>query len=66
MKWIKHRGKTDNGELQTLAQAGIASLNLSTTAGTTDANGNWHGLVSSWTDTQGVTHQMADVWLHEV
>jgi len=51
MKWIKHRGKTDNGELQTLAQAGIASLNLSTTSGTTDANGNWH--------------QMADVWLQK-
>ena len=27
-------------------------------------NGNTLGLVSSWTDTLGQTHQMADVWFN--
>ena len=55
-------GATDACELQSLAELGIASLDLQAQAGTHLDNGNTLGLVSSWTDTQGQVHELADVW----
>jgi hypothetical protein len=55
-------GVSNAGELHSLASLGIASLNLNAVQGTQKDQGNTLGLVSSWTDTQGKTHAMADVW----
>ena len=62
--WVdaNHDGKTDSGELKSLEELGIASMDLSATKGTTVDNGNLLGLVSSYTTTDGSQHQMADVW----
>jgi hypothetical protein len=56
-------GMTDSDELMTLAQAGLASLQLTPQSGTLDPNGNVRSLVTSWTDTHGLVHQMSGVWL---
>jgi len=56
-------GLTDAGELLTLQQAGVGSLSLSYTTGTTvDARGNSHLQLGSYTTTLGQTRQMTDVW----
>ena len=55
-------GVSDAGELHSLASLGIASLDLNALAGAQVDNGNTLALVSSWTDSQGQSHQMADVW----
>ena len=62
--WVdgNHDGKTDAGELKTLDEAGIASLDLHANKGTGSDNGNLIGLVSSYTKTDGSTHEVADVW----
>jgi hypothetical protein len=62
--WVdaNHDGKTDAGELHTLAQHGVASISLAAHAGTTLSNGNLLGLESSWTDAQGQQQAAADVW----
>jgi hypothetical protein len=54
---------TDAGELLTLAQHGIESLNLSYTESDRVDNGNQLRLVSSFTKTDGSQHEMVDVWL---
>ena len=56
-------GVTDAGELLTLAQHGIESLNLSYTESDRVDNGNQLRLVSSFTKTDGSQHEMVDVWL---
>ncbi len=63
--WVdaNHNGKTDSGELHSLAELGIVSLNLKATATDQGSNGNWIGMVSSYTTADGHQHQMADVWL---
>lgn len=49
-------GISDAGELQTLAEAGIASLNLSSTASTTNlGNGNLQSAIGTYTKTDGST-----------
>ena len=62
--WVdaNHDGKTDAGELKTLAQLGITALDLHGLAGSTVNNGNLLGLTSSYTTADGASHAMADVW----
>ena len=56
-------GKADEGELLTLEEAGIASINLSyNNQNVTDEHGNRVLQVSSWTDFEGNVHEVADVW----
>jgi hypothetical protein len=55
-------GLTDAGELRSLAELGVASLNLDAITGTQVDQGNTLGLVSNWTDAKGQVHDMADVW----
>ena len=57
-------GLTDAGELLTLAQAGVASLNVAFTNSEAlpDAQGNTHKELGQYTSTSGATHSMSDVW----
>ena len=54
---------TDAGELKSLTDLNIASLNLQAQVGTAVDQGNLLGLVSSYQATDGTQHAMADVWL---
>jgi hypothetical protein len=56
-------GLTNAGELLTLAQRDIASLNLSYTESDRVDNGNQLRLVSNYTTTDGTSYEMVDVWL---
>jgi hypothetical protein len=62
--WVdaNHDGKTETGELKTLGDLHITSLDLHGLAGTTTNNGNLLGLTSSYTTADGTSHDMADVW----
>jgi hypothetical protein len=62
--WVdaNHDGKTDAGELKSLVDVGVVSLDLHAIAGTAVDHGNLLGLVSSMTMSDGAQHQMADVW----
>lgn len=61
--WVGGNGQPGSGQLLTLAQAGIQSLNLSyTTQNFTDANGNQIRQFGSYTLTNGTTRAMDDVW----
>jgi len=56
-------GKTDEGELLTLAEAGVQSINLAyTQANQTDAQGNAHKQIGSYTTTDGQIRAATDVW----
>jgi len=55
-------GITDSGELQKLADLGITSLSLTSTASAEVNNGNLIGLMGSYTKSDGSTHTMGDVW----
>ena len=57
-------GVTDAGELHSLAQLGIASLDLNAEASDRVENGNLYGLVSRFTRTDGSQAELVDVWLH--
>jgi hypothetical protein len=56
-------GSTDVGELHTLAEEHIASINLNHDNSSVQQNGNVVQMASSFTTTDGVTHSMADVGL---
>jgi len=56
-------GVTNAGELLTLAQHDIASLNLSYSESDRMDNGNQLRLVSNYTTTDGTSYEMVDVWL---
>jgi hypothetical protein len=58
-----HDGKTEAGELKSLGDLGIVSLDLHGLVSHTEDNGNTIGLTSSYTTASGATHEMADVWL---
>ncbi|HET8870129.1 MAG TPA: hypothetical protein VFM48_06765, partial [Aquabacterium sp.] len=62
--WVdtNHNGITDAGEMKSLHDLGIVSLDLHAQKGTAIDNGNLLGLVSSYTTTDGKQHAMADVW----
>lgn len=63
--WVdaNHNGVSEAAELHTLAQLGVQSMQLGATPSTQMDNGNLLGLLSSWTDTSGHTHVVADVLL---
>jgi hypothetical protein len=70
MVWVDSNsdGQSQTGELHSLSSLGITSLDLSAQASSAVDNGNLVGLVSSYTTTDGASHQMADVWFatHEI
>jgi hypothetical protein len=55
-------GKTDKGELISLAKLNIHSLSLHAEQSQEINNGNLIGLMGSYTTTDGATHTMGDVW----
>ena len=55
-------GFSDDGELHTLADLTIRSLDLAAVAADTWQAGNRIGLVSHYTTTDGATRTLADVW----
>jgi hypothetical protein len=62
--WIdgNQDGKTDAGELRGLVEMGVIELNLSAFSSDRVDNGNLVALISSYTASDGQTHEMADVW----
>ena len=56
-------GVTEAGELKTLSDAGVASINLNHDNRVTYQNGNALQGFSSFTTTSGATHEMVDAWL---
>ncbi|HNB43478.1 MAG TPA: heme utilization protein, partial [Burkholderiaceae bacterium] len=62
--WVDRNsdGVTETGELKSLADLGIVSMDLRAQTGTTSDHGNLLGLTSSYTTADGSSHQMADVW----
>jgi len=65
--WIdaNQDGKVDDGEMMSLKDAGVESMNLTAKNDVSVDNGNIIGLESSFTTTSGETHDMADVWFAE-
>jgi len=60
---VNGNAETDEGELFTLDELEIVSLNLSyVTSNFRDEYGNEFRQIGSFTDSQGNTHQMVDVW----
>ena len=57
------KGTTPVGELFSLSQLNIQSINLNASVSGTENNGNVIGLVSSFTTSNGQSHEIADVWL---
>jgi mannitol/fructose-specific phosphotransferase system IIA component len=62
--WVDANGDatTDSGELYTLSQLGIVSINLNATAVTETNAGNKISSISSYTLADGTTRQIADAW----
>jgi len=65
--WVdaNHDGKTDAGELHSLTELHITDLNLHASTGTAVDNGNLLALTSSYSTTDGASHDMADVWFRK-
>ncbi|MEQ1662143.1 MAG: putative Ig domain-containing protein [Thiobacillus sp.] len=56
-------GETSEGELLSLADAGVQSINVGyTNSSLVDANGNQHQQVGNYTTTTGQTRTATDVW----
>ncbi|NGN98450.1 tandem-95 repeat protein, partial [Grimontia sp. S25] len=55
-------GKTDEGELLSLEDAGVASINLDAQTGDDTQNNNVLGKTSTYTTTDGEERAAADVW----
>lgn len=64
MLWVDRNanGKTDAGELISLAEAGIVSLNLNSQSSSAMQAGNRIALTSAYTQADGTQGIMADVW----
>jgi DNA polymerase III psi subunit len=62
--WIdaNHDGVSQAGEMHSLQSFGVSQLNLNAAHTAVNNNGNWVVLDSTYTTTDGQTHQMADVW----
>jgi hypothetical protein len=60
-------GMTDDGELRSLEQMGIKSINLqySEQQGAFDVNGNDHFLKGSYTNSEGVVSEVVDIWFRQ-
>ena len=56
-------GLTQQGELHSLNSLGIESFSLAAKDVSVLDHGNWIGLDSSYTQTDGSVHELADVWL---
>jgi len=63
--WVdaNSNAKTDLGELRTLAQAGVQALSLGARPTAMIDQGNLIGLIGSYSSADGMTHEMADIWL---
>jgi len=60
---LNQNGETDDGELFTLSDVGVQSLNLAYTNQTVvDQFGNEHRQLGSYTNSAGQTRDMTDVW----
>ena len=64
MVWVDSNGDgvSQEGELHSLSSLGITQLDLKAQTSTQVDNGNLIGLTSSYTTSNGATHEMADVW----
>jgi len=64
MVWVDSNGDgvSEAGELHSLSSLGITQLDLKAQTSTEVNNGNLVGLTSSYTTSNGATHEMADVW----
>lgn len=63
-KDVDGNGRTDAGELLTLAEAGVQSISVNyTNSSYIDAQGNAHRQVGSYTTTDGQTRAATDVWV---
>lgn len=64
--WVdtNHDAITDSGELHSLSEFNVLSINLNANNGSSLDNGNLFGLMSNWTSTDGQTHQLTDVWFN--
>ncbi|MFM0166578.1 calcium-binding protein [Paraburkholderia sediminicola] len=62
--WVDANGNgtTDSGELYTLSQLGIVSINLNATAVTETIAGNKISSISSYTLADGTTREIVDAW----
>ncbi|MFM0073487.1 calcium-binding protein [Paraburkholderia sediminicola] len=62
--WVDANGNgaSDSGELYTLSQLGIVSINLNATAVTETIAGNRISSISSYTLADGTTREIADAW----
>ena len=59
-------GVVDDGELMTLSEAGIASINLAyENIDVTDESGNGHSQRGTYTKTDGTTSTVEDVWFEK-
>jgi hypothetical protein len=65
--WVdaNQNGITDAGELKSLADLGIVSMDLNAAKGTELDHGNLLGLVSNYTTNDGKSHELADVWFQK-
>ena len=62
-KDANQNGEVDSGELLTLEQAGVSSINLNyENETTTDDNGNQHNQTGTFIKTDGTTGSIHDVW----
>ena len=60
---LNQNGHTDDGELFTLVDVGVNSLSVAyTEQNHTDTSGNEHRQVGSYSDSNGKTQAMTDVW----
>jgi len=65
--WVdsNHDGISQASELHSLQSLGVAQLNLNAVDTAVNNNGNWVFQDSTFTATDGTTHQMADVWFEK-
>ncbi|WP_421310766.1 hypothetical protein [Aeromonas veronii] len=57
-------GYTSNGELLTLEEAGVKSININyINSNYVDAQGNFHKQIGNFTTAEGLTRTAADVWV---
>jgi hypothetical protein len=61
--WVdaNHDGRTDPGELKTLAEAGVIAIHLNFSKGAALDQGNLLGMVSGYLASDGTQHAVADV-----
>jgi hypothetical protein len=64
MVWVDQNadGVSESGEMHSLVSLDIAQLDLHAASSMAMDNGNLLGLVSSYTTTDGASHDMVDVW----